>query len=93
MPRITTWISDEQSMYLTKLMRELELKQAVALRLLIDLGIARREETLDSSDLLRVSANTLTLLRRMASAADPQLIKQAKMDAEMLVESLKERKP
>lgn len=93
MPRITTWLTDEQSTYLTRLMRELDLKQGKALCLLIDLGIARREEVLNSEDLLRVSANTLTLLRRMASAADPELIKRSKADADTLIQSLKENKP
>ena len=92
MPRITTWITDEQSAYLSRLMRDLDLKQGKALCLLVDLGIGRREEILNSDDLLRVSANTLTLLRRMASAADPKLITQSKTDADTLIQSLKENK-
>jgi hypothetical protein len=91
--KVTIRPTADQSVYISRMARELGItNESEAWRLIIDMGIARREEVLGCEDLLRVSANTLTLLRRMASAADAQLITQSKADAEILIQSLTEKR-
>lgn len=92
--KVTLRPSADQVAYVARMIKELGMtNESDAWRLIIDLGIARREETLRSEDLLRVAANTLTLLRRMASAVDSELIRQSKVDAETLIQSLQEKSP
>lgn len=92
-PKVQLRPRTDQAAYVSKMINDMGItNESEGWRFLIDLGIARREELLNTEDLLRVSANTLTLLRRMASAADPELIKKSKADADTLIQSLKETK-
>lgn len=79
----------DQLLYVKKMLADEGMtNESAAIRSLIDLGIARREEALSMETLLKVSVQQLTLLRRMASSVDSELIALAKSDAEKMLISL-----
>lgn len=83
----------DQIMYLRKMVTELRSRnESEAIRQLIDLGIARREEQLQMDTLLKIATQQLALLKRMAHGIDPTLIQIAKEDAEALLQNIQKER-
>jgi hypothetical protein len=91
MPQITIIVRNDQLAYLKKMARSTESSNESEMwRVLIDSGIARREEAIGVANLTKLSAHCLTLLRRIAAGIDESLIDISKQDAEKILESLSE---